>query len=800
MTVEKYTPTIRKEKVLDIQGTNYESKLDSIMNKDGFIKTRLNEEVIIQAVSHKLYKDPESGLRELYNNEAYHGCLVAKTKHNEKNAYIKVSLNTTTRKLIIQGFNSLGITEEVFTEILTELGTSGNKDRTKTGKFGMGFASYTKLSDIMILETECINGDCYAVLAKGGLGFQKLPKPKLEKTGTRLTLTLRKDVNYEKLVSMLSNLGLTSGITTYFELESPKSINEFKSGIYTLEQLSYKQIFDNMNNASSDYHSYLKSSFVNNEVEVHLSLAVDRHGSLQNDRNKKFYLCNSPIEVLLDEDSTSNRAYNLDEDEESEEYKSAELERDNYKTTRIDEIEFSNLVVNMKDEDLYEPMQDRERTTKDAEKRLRKIIVNLYNETLKKIKPCESLDSWFNHEHKYFISSSEADIVSILDDKSKTIQKFLNTKVMEYDLDGRIKYDTKTLKEIIQNSENNFYVNKKDKRVTTLLEDNFEDFFLVMVHPDKEPFFNNKTLYNDTIKTLKYFKFNEAKQYCKDHDMKAKRVSGEKEDRTSEDIVLHYSGSNNSYSGYGQSDTYGEYTKTVRLGSDDFEEHKSLIIQVAPFSSYRDVLKQFKTDYYLSTEKKNLDVQTLDDIEKNLIEKFSKWETNQESNEGFLSLEQILKQHKGKVILNTQVFEGSDENSTKGISEIPKNKLYIVGGSKSLFELALILIKNGIDYEITSESLESYYKPKVMKLEKTLKLISDDCNEGRFNDIYSYEYYLLKVRDFEIKVQDPILRKLFKLSHDSDNIKEISKDILELNERYQTEKPIINRKQSEYLS
>ena len=154
-------------------------------------------------------------------------------------------------------------------------------------------------------------------------------------------------------------------------------------------------------------------------------MAVDSNGSLKNNRNKKFHLCNSPIQVLLDEDSTSDRAYNLDEDEDSEEYKLAEQERDNYKTTRIDEIEFANLVVNMKDEDLFEPMQDRERTTKDAEKRLRKIIVDLYNETLKKIKPCESLESWFNHEHKYFISSSEADIVSILDDKSKTVQKFL---------------------------------------------------------------------------------------------------------------------------------------------------------------------------------------------------------------------------------------------------------------------------------------------------------------------------------------------------------------------------------------
>jgi len=794
LTVEKYIPTIRKEKVLDIQGTDYESKLDSIMDKTGFIKTRLNEEVIIQAVSHKLYKDPESGLRELYNNEAYHGCLVAKTKHNVKNPYIKVSLNTTTRKLIIQGFNSLGITEEVFTEILTELGTSGNRDRTKTGKFGMGFASYTKLSDIMILETECINGDCYAVLAKGGLGFQKLPKPKLEKTGTRLTLTLRKDVDYEKLVTMLSNLGMTSGIKTYFELESPKKINEYSSGLNTVEQLSYKQIFDNTNTASSQDYSYLKSSLVNDEVEVHLSLAVDSNGSLKNIRNKKFYLCNSPIEVLIDEDSTSDKAYNLDEDENPEEYKLAEQERDNYKTTRIDEIEFATLVVNMKDEDLFEPMQDRERTTKEAEKRLRKIIIDLYNETLKKIKPCESLESWFNHEHKYFISSSEADIVSILDDKSKTVQKFLNTKVMEYELDGRIKYDTHSLKDIIEKSKNYFYINKKDKRVTTLIEDNFEDFFLVMVHPDKEPFWEEKTLYNDTIKTLKYFKFNEAKQYCKDHDFKAKRVLGEKEDRTSEDVVLHYSGTNNSYSGYGHSETYGEYTKTVRIGSESYKDFKENIIQVAPFSCYRDVLKQFRTDYYLASEKKNLDAQTLIELQKNLKEKFAKWESNHE----FVTLEKILKYK--KVMLNFECFDNSHENSTKGLSEIPKNTLYIVGGSKSLFELALILIYNGVDYEITNESLDSYYKPKVKALEKTLKLIAQDLYEGKFDDIFSYEVYLLKVRDFEIKVQDPILRKLFKLSHDTENLKEITNDILTLNEKYKTEKPVINRKESEYIS
>lgn len=788
--VEKYQPTIRKEKVLDIQGTNYDSKLDSIMDQSGFIKTRLNEEVIIQAVSHKLYKDAESGLRELYNNEAYHGCLVAQNKHNIKNPYIKVSLNTTTRKLIIQGFNSLGITEQVFTDILTELGTSGNKDRTKTGKFGMGFASYTKLSDIMILETQCINGDTYAVLAKGGLGFQKLPKPKLENTGTRLTLTLRAEINYEKLVNMLTGLALTSGIKTYFELETPKKINGFESGLHTLEQKSYNEIFNELNN--NNEYSYLKSSFINDEVEVHLSLAVNKSGSLQNNRHKKFYLCNSPIEVTLDEEDSYKITNDIDEYDNPDEYEQAQLEQKKYRNSRIDEIEFENIVVNMKDEDLFEPMQDRERTTKEAETRLRKIIINLYNETLKKIKPCEDLNSWFNHEHKYFISSTEADIVKILDDKSKTVQKLLNTGVFQYEIGERLKYETKSLDSLIKKSKNYFYILKKDKRVQDLIFDNVADPFMVMVNPEKEPF-DQKDRFDDTIKTLRYFGFKEAKQYCKDNNLKQKRIfDGEKVVKTSDDVVLHYSGTTNSYSYY-SSTTNCELTRTEKLGSPDFDTLKNDVIRVSPFSEYRDVLKQIKTEFYLCADKKGLEeIQTIDDIQKEFSE--DTFETNQ----GLLTLDKILK-HK-KLSVNYEAFENSDEDSLRGLAEIPKTSLYLSASKDDIFKLALVFIKNGIDYVIETENLDHYYKPKVVKLAKSLNLINVDLENHNSFSVYDFEKYLFTVRDVEIKVQDEKLRKLFKLSHTQENFEEIKKDVLELNEKIKTEKTVIQRKSQEYLS
>lgn len=800
MTVEKYYPKIREEKGLNLSKKFGSEKLNSMVDKNGIIKTKLNQEVIIQAVSHKLYRDPESALRELYNNEAYHGCSVAQTKHNTK-PYIKVSLNTTERKLIIQGFNSLGITEEVFAEILLELGTSGNKDRTKTGKFGMGFASYTKLSDIMILETNCINGDCYTLMAKGGLGFDpNLPKPKLESTGTRLTLTLRENVNYEKLVTMLTNLAKTSGIKTYFELQTPKKINEFESGLHTLPQKSYKEIFEELNNFDKDRYSYLKSSFVNDQIEVHLSLAVDKKGRFENNRNKEFYLCNSPIEVTLDEGDNYKTTDNLDEDEDQEAYKKAEEQQKKYKKSRIDDIEFETLIVNMKDEDTFEPMQDRERTTTEAEIKLRKIVLDLYNETLKKIKPCENLKSWFNHEHKYFILSDEPEIVKSLDDKSKTVQKLLNTQVFRYDMGERIRYDGVNLSEIIPDKEHYFYVLKKDKRVQDLIDENFDSSYMVMVNPEKDIFADNKVKFNDTIKTLKYFGFKEAKQTCKDNNLKQKRtfsIDGEEKTvRNNDEIVLHYSSKqsfSNSY-GYNRSN-FCELTETYQIGSNDFNKIKDRIIRVSPFAKYRDVLKQIDTEFYLISDKKGLEyIDSIESIEKHFRDTFFKVETNK----GLLSLDEILKYK--KVNVNFEAFDNADEDSLRGLPEIDKKELYICTNKDIIFKLALIFIKNGVDYNIENENLDHYYKPKVVKLAKSLNLINEDLESRNSFSVYDFERYLFAIRDVEIKVQDEKLRKLFKLSHTQENFEEIKKDVLELNEKLRTEKAIIQRKSKEYFS
>jgi len=447
--VEKYSPTIRKEKTLKIEGTDYESKIDSLVNDEGIIKMRLNEEVIIQRVSNQLYKSSYSAFRELYNNCCYHGYV------NEK-SYVKVSLDTFTRKFVLQDFHSKGISEGVFTEILTELGTSSNVDRKKGGKFGLGFNAYPLLSDVVILETSCINGDSYAVIGKGGMQFQKLPKPRLETTGTKLTMTLKKDIDYYRLIEKIIECAKSSGVKTYLELKTDKSIKGFSSGLHTLEQKSYSEIFDELSNSAriqTDDDSYLKSSFENDDYEIHLSVAVNKNGQLSNNRSKKTYLINSPIIAEIDQDDSRHKYY---ESKQSGSYnsdntESAKTNFESYQRTRIDEIKFNSVVINMKNEEMFEARGDREETTKETEAKLQSIIIDLYNETLKKIKPCHELNSWFNHEQKNFISSNEDDVKSLLDEKSLTVNKLLNTNVFEYKEKMKKNQQTISLKYIIQN-------------------------------------------------------------------------------------------------------------------------------------------------------------------------------------------------------------------------------------------------------------------------------------------------------------------------------------------------------------
>ena len=807
--IETYSPTIRKEKTLKLEGTDYESKIDSITNEEGVIKMRLNEDVIIQRVSNQLYKSSYSAFRELYNNCCYHGYI-------DKSSYVKVSLDTDTRKFVIQDFNSKGISGVVFNKVLTVLGTSSNTDRSKGGKFGLGFNAYPLLSDVVILETRCVNGETYSVIGKGGMQFQKSAQPNLDKTGTKLSMTLREDINYNRLVDKIIECARTSGVKTYFELKSANRISGFESGLHTLEQESYEEMFEKDRDQSK---SYLTSSISNEDYEVHLAIAVNKDGQLTNTRSKNFHLINSPIEVRIDQGDVNTKYYHTSSD--SDEKKKYKTLMENYKSQRIDEIRFERVIVNMKNEEMFEARGDREEATEQTEQKLRAIIVSLYNETLKKIKPCEKLEDWFDNEHKYFIASDNQDVLDLIDDSSKPLNKFLNTQVMVY---GDKKYKGKQLKYFIEKAEKYFYVHKKDNRVLDLCNENFENF-LVMLHPDKDFFKPNRdnsnaTLFEDTIKMLENYGFVEAKQYLKDNNIKAKRTNSGIV-REKGDIAIHRSLEYSDYWSSGLRTT----SSRVKLDSDEFKNlvKENKLIQVTNFALYRSALKIHTSNIQITTQQKELNgiVKTLDDIEKEFTEKTFK------TNHGDLNIKEILN-FKGKINLNyfgnarNRVQDPDEierikkvyEDQIKALPYIPKNELYIFEykNSDELFLIALLICKKLNASEPTKDILEfqynkaiiNFYENKFKDLENSLTFLGLSNNKiviSNFESIFEYEKFLNKVRDFEMQITDPLIKKFVVSTINFENYEEIKQDALELQEKVKIPKPVqtINRS-TEYLS
>ena len=94
---------------------------------------------MIQRISHDLYAKPESGFRELFNNEA-RACRTAR-KHHNASPRIEVSIVPSERKLIIHGIDSMGMSMDRFLNIFTVLGRSDNFDGSECGQFGLGRAA-----------------------------------------------------------------------------------------------------------------------------------------------------------------------------------------------------------------------------------------------------------------------------------------------------------------------------------------------------------------------------------------------------------------------------------------------------------------------------------------------------------------------------------------------------------------------------------------------------------------------------------------------------------------------------------
>lgn len=207
-----YTPSVKKEDPLrlDDELLARSSKLPDV------IKIRLKDSAVAHQIATGLYKSPQAGFREVYSNER-RAAHTARQKFGAR-PRIEVTVDTEQRLLTIQGHDSLGITAQVFADVLRWMGRTTNNDENQIGQFGWGFFAIWTLADSMRLETYAREtGEHYGVTAKDAGAFILLPDEEVtvQEYGTALQLNLKKDVNLPKLADWIEEICRYSDIETY---------------------------------------------------------------------------------------------------------------------------------------------------------------------------------------------------------------------------------------------------------------------------------------------------------------------------------------------------------------------------------------------------------------------------------------------------------------------------------------------------------------------------------------------------------------------------------------------------------
>lgn len=222
-TTQYYKPTLIQENPLPLEEKDIEyakELLEMSDSNNGFIPVKLEQDVVVQRISHDLYAKPESGFRELYNNEV-RACRTAQKIFGAA-PKIVIFLDPGSRELEIRGIDSTGMSIDTFKNIYTVIGRSDNFSGEEIGQYGFGRISYPTLSDIMVLETKyrTLGGKTgeYAIMGKNGIGFNILPKPTLDAFGTVIKLVLKPEVNLQRLVEYIQEACVFSGIPTYLNL------------------------------------------------------------------------------------------------------------------------------------------------------------------------------------------------------------------------------------------------------------------------------------------------------------------------------------------------------------------------------------------------------------------------------------------------------------------------------------------------------------------------------------------------------------------------------------------------------
>jgi hypothetical protein len=368
-STQYYKPTLIQENPLPLEDKDiaYAKELLGMSESDsGFIPVKLEQDVVVQRISHDLYAKPESGFRELFNNEV-RACRTADKIFGAK-PKIVISIDPTTRDLEIRGIDSTGMSPETFKNVYTVIGRSSNFSGEEIGQFGFGRIAYCTLSDIMILETKYRTPDGetgeYAIMGKNGVGFNVIPRPSVGPFGTVVKLVLKPEVNIYRLIEYIREACVFSGIPTYLNLAADlldsnvswRRETQYQKGCTQLNK-TYQEKVQEAAAKSLSYHGkerggkLVKAFHITLEgAELYGEFRVGEKEYYENSPTllrigKETRLIGSPIEIGID-------------------------------------LPFSYFILNVLDERKYQPTADRERLREESTKSLEEQLESRVSEEI----------------------------------------------------------------------------------------------------------------------------------------------------------------------------------------------------------------------------------------------------------------------------------------------------------------------------------------------------------------------------------------------------------------------------------
>ena len=189
------------------------------------IETKASVGVILKLLGDSIYHSDGSALREQLTNAISHGCMPVNEKEPGK-AFVDLDINFTDRTIVITDVGGKGIPYDDMDKIVTEMGTSGNHDRARSGQHGLGLFSFLRLSQTAILETwSKETGERYAFICEGGATWDEIKNRDLKESGTRIEITCKEKVDLVEMVKTVKGVCEFQSVRTVLTVEGSPQDN-----------------------------------------------------------------------------------------------------------------------------------------------------------------------------------------------------------------------------------------------------------------------------------------------------------------------------------------------------------------------------------------------------------------------------------------------------------------------------------------------------------------------------------------------------------------------------------------------